>query len=167
MAKNIIHVLVKQLAALLIQHHLRCAVAESCTGGGLSAAMTDIPGSSEWFDRGFVTYSNEAKQELLGVSADLIQTQGAVSEAVVLAMALGVIANSHADLSVSISGVAGPGGGTVDKPVGTVWIGLAGAGKPVQAHRYVFQGNRSAIRLQAVQSALEILIECCQGLTLK
>jgi nicotinamide-nucleotide amidase len=164
MAKNTIPLLAKQLGDLLMQRHLRCAVAESCTGGGLSAAMTDIPGSSQWFDRGFVTYSNQAKEELLGVSADVIQTHGAVSEAVVSEMALGAIANSAAEISVSISGIAGPGGGSMDKPVGTVWIGFAGADQPIQAHCYVFPGDRQAIRQQAVEKALQGLIQCIKSM---
>lgn len=158
MTKNVIHELAKQLGGLLMQRHLRCAVAESCTGGGLSVAITDIPGSSQWFDRGLVTYSNQAKTELLGVSAELIEERGAVSEAVVLAMAAGVIERSHAEVSASISGIAGPDGGTSDKPVGTVWIGFARTGQSAQAYRYAFQGDREAIRQQAVTCALEGLI---------
>ena len=115
--------LVQQIADLLQQRHWMLATAESCTGGMIAAACTDVAGSSAWFERGFVTYSNEAKTDLLGVDASLIATQGAVSQAVVEAMAAGAVARSKAQVSVAVTGVAGPGGGTPDKPVGTVWLG--------------------------------------------
>lgn len=162
MAKNIIHNLAVQLGDLLMKDRLMCAVAESCTGGGLSMAITDIPGSSQWFDRGFVTYSNQAKHELLGVATNLIEKHGAVSENVVLAMAIGVLERSHAKVSASISGIAGPDGGSMEKPVGTVWIGFARTGQSARACRYQFKGDRAAIRQQAVQCALDGLIHCLQ-----
>ena len=153
--------LAEMLGYLLLKRKLRCVVAESCTGGSLAAAITDVPGSSQWFDRGFVTYSNEAKMEVLAVPDDVIATQGAVSEAAVRAMAQGAIASSDAQVSVAISGIAGPGGGSSEKPVGTVWIAWAGDLQPTYAQCYFFQGDRAAIRQQAVQVALEGLIQRC------
>lgn len=153
-----IYSLASKLGSILLHRKLRVAVAESCTGGGLAAAITDIPGSSQWFDRGFVTYSNESKQQMLGVPACLIELQGAVSEAVVRAMAEGVLAASRAHVSVAISGIAGPDGGSVEKPVGTVWIAWAHASQLIHAQRYLFTGDRLAVRQQAVQTALDGLI---------
>ncbi len=157
-----IHALAVTLGQLLLEKKCRCAVAESCTGGGLSFAITEIPGSSQWFDRGFVTYSNESKQEVLGLSSQLLIKEGAVSEATVSAMAHAVIERSKADVSVAISGVAGPGGGSVDKPVGTVWIAWAGGHQLTQARRYFFEGDREKIRLKSIEVALEGLIERCR-----
>jgi nicotinamide-nucleotide amidase len=160
--KNILsYKLAEKLGNILLASKLYCAVAESCTGGGLAAAITDIPGSSQWFDRGFVTYTNEAKIEMLAVPASMISSHGAVSEATVLAMAQGAILHSHAQVSAAISGVAGPGGGSVEKPVGTVWIAWAGAGNAA-AQCYLFEGGRIAIREQAVLAALEGLIKRCE-----
>lgn len=148
-----------ELGRVLNQRNLRCAVAESCTGGALAAAITDIAGSSQWFDRGFITYSNESKQQMLGVAEQLIAINGAVSESVVREMAEGALKYSAADVSISISGVAGPGGGSPGKPVGTVWIAWAGTLQPTIARCFVFAGDRLAIRLQAVTMALEGLIQ--------
>jgi nicotinamide-nucleotide amidase len=134
------------------------ATAESCTGGLISAACTDMAGSSRWFDRGFVTYSNAAKTELLGVGAELIAAHGAVSEAVVLAMARGAIARSSATVSVAVTGVAGPGGGSADKPVGTVWLAWCVAGA-VQAERMQFAGDRAAVRQATVEHALRGVVQ--------
>ncbi len=159
---SVIFGLAEKLGQLLLQRKLRCAVAESCTGGSLAATITDVAGSSQWFDRGFVTYTNEAKEEVLAVSADMIAREGAVSEATVCAMAEGTIACSHAKVSAAISGIAGPGGGTPKKPVGTVWIAWAGNLQPTHAQCYFFEGDRAAIRQQAVQAALEGLIERCE-----
>jgi nicotinamide-nucleotide amidase len=117
--------LIESLANALTAKGWMLATAESCTGGLIAAACTDLPGSSTWFDRGFVTYSNAAKTEMLGVPADLIRQHGAVSEAVVHAMAQGALRHSHAQVSVAVTGIAGPGGGSADKPVGTVWLGIA------------------------------------------
>jgi len=153
--------LAEQLGHVLLHQKWRCATAESCTGGGVSMAITEIPGSSQWFDRGFVTYTNDAKQELLNVSPSIFISEGAVSEMTVRAMAEGAIFQSNAEVSVAISGVAGPGGGTPSKPVGMVWIGFAGALKPTEATCYVFKGDRAAIRQQAVEAALEGLIQRC------
>lgn len=159
---NSIPELVNQLAKTLLQHQWHCVVAESCTGGALAAAMTEVAGSSQWFERGFVTYSNESKMELLGVSEDVISSYGAVSEETVCAMAQGALHASHAEVSVAISGVAGPGGGSLDKPVGTVWIAWASKISLPHAQCYVFKGDRHSIRQQAVQVALEGLIEQCE-----
>lgn len=150
--------LANQLGQLLLRHHLRCVAAESCTGGLVAAAITDIAGSSQWFDRGFVTYSNEAKQQMLGVPATMITKHGAVSEFVVQAMAEGALVESNGHLSVAISGIAGPGGGSLEKPVGTVWFAWASHSQPTQTHCKVFKGDRLAIREQAVNVALEGLI---------
>ena len=155
--------LAKQLGEQLLRQGLRCAVAESCTGGSLAASITDIPGSSQWFECGFITYSNESKQELLGVSPAVIGSEGAVSEAVVRAMAEGVLTHSRADVSVSISGVAGPGGGTEEKPVGTVWMAWASNAQPTAAQCFLFSGDRLAIRTQAVEESLKRLLSfICQ-----
>ena len=133
------------------------AVGESCTGGLISAACTDLAGSSQWFDRGFVTYSNEAKTELLGVDAALILNQGAVSEPVVQAMARGALARSRAQVALAVTGIAGPTGGSADKPVGTVWFGWA---MPNGVHTEVrhFAGDRQAVRRATVHHALATLV---------
>jgi nicotinamide-nucleotide amidase len=135
----------------------RAAAAESCTGGLVCAALTHVAGSSDVVDRGFVTYSNQAKTELLGVPAALILDHGAVSEAVAERMALGAIERSAADVAASITGVAGPGGGSADKPVGLVWFGCAWRGGAVVTRRMVFAGDRAAVREQAVGVALGML----------
>lgn len=155
---SIIYTHAKKLGEVLLGQDLRCGVAESCTGGGLAAAITDVPGSSQWFDRGFITYSNESKQQMLGVTQKMIGLFGAVSEAVVRAMAEGVLRNSRADVSVAISGVAGPDGGSLDKPVGTVWIAWGSSAKPTLARCFHFSGDRFEIRQQAVLAGLEGLI---------
>lgn len=136
------------------------ATAESCTGGGIAAAITDISGSSQWFDRGFVTYSNAAKQEMLGVSAQTLASAGAVSEQTVAAMVQGALARSQAQLAVAVSGVAGPTGGTPDKPVGMVCLAWGMAGKAPVTLTAHFSGTRKAIRAQTVERALQGLLEC-------
>ncbi len=149
------YALAKQLGEYLRQHQWSCAVAESCTGGSLAAAITDCSGSSSWFDRGFVTYSNQAKQDLLGVSAQTLAEYGAVSEETVREMVEGALRQSAAQIAVAISGIAGPDGGTSHKPVGTVWI--AWSFLPTQkttARCFLFQGNRATVRQQAVYEAL-------------
>lgn len=138
--------------------NLKIATAESCTGGMISAALTEIAGSSDVFDRAFVTYSNEAKAELLAVPMDLIEQKGAVSQEVAIAMAEGAIENSNADLSVSVTGIAGPGGGTDDKPVGLVHIASSYNGATTLDYKYLFEGSRSEIRKQAVDKAIDLLI---------
>lgn len=136
---------------------LMLATAESCTGGLIAAVLTEIAGSSDVVDRGFVTYSNPAKTDMLGVSADLIATQGAVSGPVAAAMAAGALQRSRAALAIAVTGVAGPGGGTESKPVGTVWFGLAVRGEPVLTERKLFAGDRAAVRWATVDHALGML----------
>jgi nicotinamide-nucleotide amidase len=149
--------LVRQTADLLQQKRWMLATAESCTGGMIAAACTDLAGSSAWFERGFVTYSNEAKTDLLGVDAALIAAQGAVSQAVVEAMAAGAVARSKAQVSIAVTGVAGPGGGTPGKPVGTVWFGWSVRGH-IRSERRQFDGDRAEVRSATVQHALQTLV---------
>ena len=129
------------------------ATAESCTGGMIAAACTDLAGSSQWFERGFVSYSNAAKTELLGVDAALIAAHGAVSEPVARAMAEGALAHAHAQVSVAVTGIAGPSGGSADKPVGTVWLAWCLAGKTHSEVQH-FAGNRAAVRQATLRQAL-------------
>ena len=130
------------------------ATAESCTGGWVAQIMTSVSGSSVWFDRGFVTYSNQSKQDMLAVAAQTLENHGAVSEAVVSEMAAGALTHSQAQISVAISGIAGPGGGTLDKPVGTVWIAWGVRKMTVSSEKFRFLGDRRAVRIQAVEQAL-------------
>ena len=139
------------------QHML--ITAESCTGGWVAKICTDLPGSSRWFEQGFVTYSNRAKQRMLGVSAETLSEHGAVSEAVVCQMTAGALEHGNGDLAVAISGIAGPGGGTPLKPPGTVWIAWQQDGRDANARCFHFTGERDAIRFKAVETALEGLIE--------
>ncbi|WP_341908653.1 nicotinamide-nucleotide amidohydrolase family protein [Polaromonas sp. YR568] len=148
---------VEQLAALLLQRQALLATAESCTGGMIAAACTDMAGSSTWFERGFVTYSNDAKTDLLGVDAALIRQHGAVSEPVARAMAQGAVARSRAQVAVAVTGVAGPTGGSVEKPVGTVWFGFSLPGQ-VLTERQRFDGDRAAVRRATVHHALQRLL---------
>lgn len=150
-----------ELAKYLLHRDWRIVTAESCTGGGLAYELTSLPGSSCWFERGFVTYSNEAKQELLGVSPVTLANFGAVSEQVALEMAQGALRHSHANLALAITGIAGPEGGSPEKPVGTVWFGLAKEGG-CSAMCRVFSGDRAAVRQQAVAYAIFMLEEACQ-----
>ena len=149
--------LATHVGVALKEKHLFLATAESCTGGGVAQAVTEIPGSSEWFDRGFVTYSNDSKTGLLGVSAALIAQHGAVSEEVAQAMAVGALANSSAGLSLSTTGIAGPGGAVPGKPVGTVCFCWA-MGRTIRTERQVFSGDRRAVRQQSVVHALKGLL---------
>lgn len=148
-------VLAVQVGEALQVHGLMLATAESCTGGGVAQAMTDIAGSSAWFERGFVTYSNLSKQQMLGVSAVTLQQYGAVSEATVREMVVGALQRSDAQVAVAVSGIAGPGGGTPDKPVGTVWFAWGMPESGVFAHCAHFSGERAEIRAQAVRVALQ------------
>src|SRR5215469_18971784 len=134
---------------------LMLATAESCTGGWIAKAMTDIAGSSAWFERGFITYSNEAKAAMLGVRQPTLAAHGAVSEEVVREMAAGAANWSQARVTVAVSGIAGPDGGTADKPVGTVWIAWRWADGRVEARHHLFKADRSSVRFQAVLAALE------------
>jgi nicotinamide-nucleotide amidase len=147
--------LVTVLGQQLKRQGLRLATAESCTGGGLSYWITSVPGSSDWFERGFVTYSNAAKIEMLGVNSDILKKYGAVSAEVAREMAEGVLAHSPADISIAITGIAGPTGGSIEKPVGTVYIAWAKRDDITQTEMAVYSGDRQAIRHQAIQQALE------------
>ena len=150
--------LVAQLAALLTARGWMLASAESCTGGMIAAACTDLAGSSAWFERGFVSYSNAAKSELLGVPTGLIATHGAVSEAVARAMAQGALAHAHAQCAVAVTGVAGPTGGSADKPVGTVWFAWATPGG-LHSECQRFDGGRAAVRSATVEHSLRTLMD--------
>jgi nicotinamide-nucleotide amidase len=152
----------RQLAEAVLaacrEKRMKLATAESCTGGMVAAALTDIAGSSDVMERGFVTYSNEAKTELLGVPPALIAAHGAVSAEVAAAMAHGALARAPVDLSVAITGIAGPGGGTATKPVGLVWFACGRRGGKIVTEKYIFSGDRAGIRLAATQRALEMLL---------
>lgn len=150
------------VARALLQRQWMLATAESCTGGLVAAACTELAGSSTWFERGFVTYSNAAKAELLGVPPELIARHGAVSEPVARAMAAGALARARVQASIAITGIAGPTGGSADKPVGTVWFGW-GAGARLETECRHFAGARAAVRHQAVAHALARLLALLQG----
>ena len=151
-------VLIGQLADLMLENGFLMTTAESCTGGMIAAACTDLAGSSAWFERGFVTYSNAAKTDMLGVDAALVTQHGAVSEPVARAMAFGAICHSQAQVSVAVTGVAGPTGGSAAKPVGTVWFGFMVDGT-LTSEAMRFAGDRAAVRHASVQYALKRLIE--------
>jgi len=156
---NTVKTLVLEAGGELKQRGLKLATAESCTGGGLSYWLTSVPGSSDWFERGFVTYSNAAKIEMLGVNGQTIDTVGAVSEQTALEMAAGALRLSHAELAVAITGIAGPDGGSEEKPVGTVWIAWGGSNSAITAELNVFPGDRQNIRLCSIAKALEKVLE--------
>jgi nicotinamide-nucleotide amidase len=147
--------------ALKARSQVLCT-AESCTGGWIGQALTMVPGSSKWFDRGFVTYTNEAKQEMLGVTADTLKKYGAVSEQAVIEMARGALARSRAQVVVAVSGIAGPSGGSKNKPVGTVCLAWGRAGEEPAAKTVHFQGDRDAVRRQTVIAALEGLYKAIE-----
>tara|TARA_Y100001970_G_scaffold261564_1_gene344837 strand:- start:465 stop:941 length:477 start_codon:yes stop_codon:yes gene_type:complete len=153
-----------ELAELLLKKEYRIGLAESCTGGGIAKALTDLPGSSNWFELGVVTYSNDAKEKILGVPKSLLESYGAVSEPVAKAMVEGVAKLSEADVSISVTGIAGPGGGTKEKPVGTVCFGFHNLILGIRVETINFSGDRSSIRHQAVQYALRTvfsdLLQC-------
>lgn len=161
--------LAEQLANLLIKKDKLLCAAESCTGGWLAKVLTDLSGSSQWFERGFVTYSNAAKTEMLGVAETIINKCGAVSQETVEAMAVGALKNSHADFSLSITGIAGPSGGTEDKPVGLVWFAWATkentAEKIISSEQKIFNGDRDAVRQQAVVHALTELRKLLENIS--
>ncbi len=150
--------LAARLVALCRARGVTVATAESCTGGMIAAAITAIPGSSAVLDRGFVTYSNGAKTEMLGVPAALIEALGAVSEAVASRMAAGAKQRAGVDIAISVTGIAGPDGGSAEKPVGTVWFGLAGRNGALSSFHEVFAGDRGAIRAAATEYALTLLL---------
>lgn len=145
------------------KNKLLLATAESCTGGLVAAALTAIAGSSDVIERGFVTYSDQAKTDLLGVAPALIASHGAVSAEVAAAMAAGALARAPVDIAVSITGIAGPGGGSAAKPVGLVYFGLALRGHPTKIARRIFTGDRAAIRESATKYALDLLLEAARG----
>ena len=149
---------IKEMFSLLEQNQFTIATAESCTGGLIAASLTDIAGSSAYFDRGFVTYSNEAKTQMLDVNPLTLKRFGAVSEQCARLMARGAYAHSNANVTVSVTGIAGPGGGSVDKPVGTVYIGVV-VEDDATVHKHVFEGDRQSIRQQTVLAAITHMIE--------
>ncbi len=155
---NQIYTLAVELGAQLKSGSLVATCAESCTGGGIAHAITSVPGSSGWFEMGFVSYSNEAKVDLLNVDSKVLEQQGAVSEAVVLAMAEGARERAGADLSVAVSGIAGPDGGSPEKPVGTVWFAWASQGETI-ARCLQFEGGREEVREQAIEAGLKGLLD--------
>ena len=148
-----------ELGRRLLARHWRVATAESCTGGLVAAAITGVAGSSEWFERGYVTYSNDAKEQMLGVDRALIDVHGAVSEAVARAMSEGALAKSGADCAVSVTGIAGPGGGTPAKPVGMVYLAWSIRARATRVAMHNFGGGRGGVRSAAVDAALAGLIE--------
>ena len=146
--------LAEEVGRRLLLKSLKLASAESCTGGWISKVLTDVAGSSDWFDRGFVTYSNNAKTAMLGVSLETLSTHGAVSEGTAREMALGAVRHSEASVAVAVSGIAGPAGGTPDKPVGTVWIAWAWPDGESTAKQFHFKGDREGVRRASVEAAL-------------
>lgn len=157
--------LAAQVGEALKAHGLMLATAESCTGGGVAQAITEVAGSSRWFERGFVTYSNLSKQQMLRVSQATLIQHGAVSEATVREMVEGALANSAAQVALAVSGIAGPDGGTPDKPVGTVWFSWGIKNGVTFAQRHQLGGNRAEVRAQAVQIALRGVINLLNQLT--
>jgi nicotinamide-nucleotide amidase len=151
--------LASRLGEILQQRGWMAATAESCTGGWIAKCITDIDGSSVWFDRGFVSYSNASKQEMLGVDAAILEAEGAVSEATVVAMVRGTLKHCRADIAVAVSGIAGPGGGSQDKPVGTVCFAWATRDGLLRAATVHFEGDRETVRRRAVIHALEGLLD--------
>lgn len=158
-----IHTLSETVLATCRAARVRLATAKSCTGGLVAAALTDIAGSSDVVERGFVTYSNEAKTELLGVPVEMIAAHGAVSAQVATAMVQGALARAPVDLAVSITGIAGPGGATKGKPVGLVYFGIARKSGPARVERHTFHGDRAAVRAAATERALELLLEAVRS----
>jgi nicotinamide-nucleotide amidase len=158
-------ILSAQVGVLLKSHGLMLATAESCTGGGVAQAITEVAGSSVWFERGFITYSNLSKQQMLGVRETTLRQHGAVSEMTVREMVAGALENSAAQAALAVSGIAGPDGGTADKPVGTVWFAWGMKSGETHAQRYYFVGNRAEVRAQAVRIALQGVINLLNKLT--
>lgn len=155
-------ILVQELAERLLRHRQKVCAAESCTGGLIAKTFTDLAGSSDWFERGFVTYSNAAKNEMLAVPLSLIEDYGAVSEAVATAMASGALHHSNANYAIAVTGVAGPGGGSDEKPVGTVWIAIASSEQLI-ARRYQFDGDREAVREATLLTVLDVLLDLIES----
>ena len=163
MGSDTIDQLAEQVLAACRAKTWMLATAESCTGGLIAGALTDIAGSSDVVERGFITYSNEAKTEMLGVPAALIARGGAVSTEVAQAMAAGALAHAPVQLAVAVTGIAGPGGGSAEKPVGLVHFGLAAKGGVLKAERYVFPGARAAVRRATVMRALQMLLDATRA----
>ena len=159
------HDLAAQVGVALQAHGYLLTTAESCTGGAVSMAVTDIGGSSAWFERGFTTYSNEAKQEMLGVAHATLVNHGAVSEAVVREMVSGALRHSHAHVALAVSGIAGPGGGTADKPVGMVWFAWGIKDGLCTTRMHQLSGSRAEIRRQSVHIALQGVLELLRGVS--
>jgi nicotinamide-nucleotide amidase len=151
--------LAKKLGARLLMKGLRLATAESCTGGWIAKVLTDIAGSSDWFDCAIVSYSNAAKKHFLKVPDGVLLDHGAVSENTVIAMLQGLFLETSADAGISVSGIAGPGGGSVEKPAGTVWIAVSLRDQMVHTQKFLFTGDRREVRLQAVDASLRALLE--------
>ena len=147
-----------EVGRVLVVQHLKLATVESCTGGWIGQSLTAVAGSSAWYERGFVTYSDASKSDLVGVSRELISRSGAVSEPVVRAMARGALSHSRADLALAVTGIAGPDGGSADKPAGTVWLCWTARTGKERAKQYLFTGDREAVRRQSVIEALSGLI---------
>lgn len=148
----------QQLGEILCKKNAKLTIAESCTGGAISEAITSVSGSSQWFEFGFVTYANSAKRQLLGVSEETLEQYGAVSEQVVKQMAQGAIKQSEADYAIAVSGVAGPDGGTEEKPVGTVWVCWQTPSQ-IWTHKLVLSGDRQAVRTETVKKSLQQLLQ--------
>lgn len=163
MTEDVLYRLAETVGLALQQRGMMLATAESCTGGWVGEAVTAVPGSSAWFERGFITYTNPSKQDMLDVAAATLAAYGAVSEPTVREMAAGALKHSRAQVALAISGVAGPGGGTADKPVGTVWFAWAFESGASASEKHVFSGDRRAIRQQAVARALQRLLELLEG----
>ncbi|BBP43317.1 CinA family protein [Thiosulfativibrio zosterae] len=156
--------LVAKVGEALKNHNVMIVTAESCTGGMIAEALTSIAGSTAWFDRAYITYSYESKREMLGVKETTIQKKGAISQECVEEMAIGGLQNSHAKVCVACSGIAGPGGGTPDKPVGTVWISWAMQGhEEIVSKLYHFEGDREAIRRQTTETSLHGVLDILGG----
>ena len=149
----------KRLGARLLMKDMKLVTAESCTGGWIAKVLTDIAGSSDWFECAIVSYSNEAKKHFLKVPGGVLLDHGAVSENTVLAMQQGIFMETRADAGISVSGIAGPGGGDEEKPVGTVWIAVSLRDQMVHTQKFLFAGDRNQVRLQAVAAALKALLE--------
>ena len=159
MNEDDITLMAQKLGRVAKRRGVMIATAESCTGGGVAAAITRISGSAKWFDRGFVTYHNDAKKQMLGVRQATLHAHGAVSEPVARQMAAGALRRSNADVAVAVTGIAGPTGGTKGKPVGTVWFAWAARGAPVQARMFRFRGDRYEVRRQSVAMALQGIVD--------
>ena len=157
--------LAAQVGEALKSHSMMLATAESCTGGGVAQAITEVAGSSAWFERGFVTYSNLSKQQMLDVREATLKQHGAVSEMTVREMVAGALQHSAAQVALSVSGIAGPDGGTADKPVGTVWFAWGTKGGETRAQRYQLSGNRAEVRAQAVRIALQGVVNLLNNWT--